>query len=131
MDARTQTNGNGSVRRSSPLLPEFSNFPSELTSLPNWVLWRYLPPKSGSAKWRKVPFQPNSKTANTADQSTWRPFDECCAAYIGSGFDGVGFVFDGKVGTDRRGSPNGSPRHKETLWNSQRAGRKVRQDDSL
>jgi hypothetical protein len=100
MSAHTQPNGNDSARRPSPIPPEFSNFPSELTSLSNWVLWRYLPPKSGSAKWRKVPFQPNGKTASTTDRSTWRSFDECSAAYAGGGFDGVGFVFDGDVGAD-------------------------------
>ena len=59
----------------TPIKPEFENLPAELKSLPNWVLWRYLPPKSNGGKWRKVPFQPNGKTADTTDRSTWSAFD--------------------------------------------------------
>jgi hypothetical protein len=84
----------------SPIKPEFENFPAELKSLPNWVLWRYLPPKSNGGKWRKVPFQPNWKTADTTDRSTWSRLEECCAAYARGGFDGVGFVLDGEIGAD-------------------------------
>jgi Family of unknown function (DUF5906) len=83
-----------------PLRPDFSNFPAELQSLPNWVMWRYLPPKSNGGKWPKVPFQPNGKTASTTDRSTWSSFDDCRVAYTQGGFDGVGFVFDGEVGAD-------------------------------
>ncbi len=84
----------------TPIRPEFANLPAELKSLPNWVLWRYLPPKSNGGKWRKVPFQPNGKPADTTDRSTWSAFDECHAAYGLGGFDGVGFVFDGEIGAD-------------------------------
>jgi hypothetical protein len=84
----------------TPIQPEFANIPTDLQLPSNWVLWRYLPPRSGSVKWRKVPFRPNGKTASTADRSTWRSFDETCAAYAGGGFDGIGFVFDGEVGSD-------------------------------
>jgi hypothetical protein len=83
-----------------PIQPNFANFPAELKALPNWVLWRYLPPKSTSGKWRKVPFQSNGKPSDTTDRSTWSPFDECCAAYAQGGFDGIGFVFDGAIGAD-------------------------------
>jgi hypothetical protein len=83
-----------------PLPPEFANIPTELQLLSNWVNWRYLPPKSSSAKWRKVPFAPNGKPANTTDRSTWSSYGECSAAYNQGGFDGIGFVFDGEVGTD-------------------------------
>jgi len=84
----------------TPIQPDFANFPAELKSLPNWVLWRYLPPKSHGQKWRKVPFRPNGKTANTTDRATWNRFEECCTAYARGGFDGVGFVFDGEIGAD-------------------------------
>jgi primase-polymerase (primpol)-like protein len=87
-------------KKPTPLEPNFENFPAELKSLPNWVLWRYLPPKSSGGKWRKVPFQPNGNTAKTTDRSTWSRFDECYAAYAEGAFDGVGFVFDGEIGTD-------------------------------
>src|SRR5262245_30606533 len=83
-----------------PVKPNFAKFPPELQLLPNWVLWRYLPPKSSNGKWRKVPFQPNGATASTTDRSTWSRFDECCAAYAQGGCDGIGFVFDGEIGGD-------------------------------
>ena len=84
-----------------PIQPKFANFPAELKLLPNWVLWRYLPPKSKKGgKWRKVPFQPNGKAASSTDRATWSEFDACCAAYARGGFDGLGFVFDGEIGTD-------------------------------
>ena len=89
-----------SLRRPIPIPPTFTNFPEELKSLPNWVNWRYLPPKSNGGKWRKVPFQPNGKAADTTNRSTWSRFEECCAAYTRDGFDGVGFVFDGETGAD-------------------------------
>ena len=84
----------------SPIKPEFENFPAELRSLPNWVLWRYLPPKSHGQKWRKVPYQTNRKPADTTDRATSSTFQECCAAYVQGGFDGIGFVFDGQIGPD-------------------------------
>jgi Family of unknown function (DUF5906) len=83
-----------------PIRPDFAGIPEELKALPNWVMWKYMPPKANGQKWRKVPCRPDGRTAITTDRSTWRPFDECCAAYVGGGFDGVGFVFDGKVGPD-------------------------------
>jgi hypothetical protein len=88
------------LSKPTPIPPTFTNFPDELKLLPNWVLWRYLPPKSQGQKWRKVPFQPNGRAASTTNRSTWSGFAECSAAYTGGGFDGVGFVFDGEVGPD-------------------------------
>jgi AAA domain len=92
--------GRDSLQKPTPLQPEFAKFPAELKSLPNWVLWRYLPPHAKGGKWRKVPFQPKGKTASTTDRSTWSGFEESCAAYTHGGFDGVGFVFDGEIGAD-------------------------------
>jgi len=87
-------------KKPTAIQPDFAKFPTELTLLPNWVLWRYLPPKSSGAKWRKVPFQPNGKPASTTDRATWSRFEECCAAYAQGAYDGVGFVFDGEIGAD-------------------------------
>jgi hypothetical protein len=102
--ARPNIGQSGGERTSSgkptPIQPNSANFPAELTALPNWVVWRYLPPKSHGQKWRKVPFQPNGKTADTTDRSTWSQFEACCAAYTQGGFDGLGFVFDGEIGPD-------------------------------
>jgi hypothetical protein len=98
----TQVSGQpvGGLGKPSPIKPEFATIPTELTSLPNWVLWRYLPPKSPGQKWRKVPYQTNGKTADTTDRATWNTFEECCAAYLRGGFDGIGFAFDGEIGAD-------------------------------
>jgi uncharacterized protein DUF5906 len=87
-------------KKPTPIQPNFANFPAELKVIPNWVLWRYLPPKSRGGKWPKVPFQPNGKTASTVDRSTWSRFEQACAAYAHGGFDGLGFVFDGDIGAD-------------------------------
>ena len=80
--------------------PNFANIPAELTTIDNWVMWKFMRPKTNGQKWRKVPFQPNGETASTTDRSTWTSFQECCAAYARSGFDGIGFVFDGVIGRD-------------------------------
>jgi len=95
-------NSRGTAVQAPPkvIRPNFERMPPELKLLKNWVLWRYLPPKSNGGKWRKVPFQPNGKTANTTDRSTWSRFEECCAAYAQDKFDGIGFVFDGYIGAD-------------------------------
>ena len=73
--------------------------PAELKALPNWLMWRYLPPGRAGQKWRKVPFQTNGKYAKANDNSTWTTFEACRAAYDHGGFDGIGFVFTG-VGAD-------------------------------
>jgi hypothetical protein len=81
------------------LKPNFDNFPAELTSLKNWVMWR-LVQKPGKKKPTKVPYQPSGRAASTTDSSTWSTLDECCATYNRGGYDGIGFVFDGVVGDD-------------------------------
>ena len=92
--------GGDGLGKPTPIKPKFANFPAELQSIPNWVLWRYLRPQSHGQKWRKVPFQPNGKAAHTTDRSTWSRFEECCTAYAQGAFDGLGFVFDGEIGSD-------------------------------
>ena len=78
------------------LHPEFEGIPAELKELKNWVVWRYLPPKSSGGKWRKVPLQPGGSPASSTDPLTWSGFDECCSAYAKGGFSGIGFVFNGE-----------------------------------
>jgi putative DNA primase/helicase len=66
------------------------NLPSaivELTSLPNWVLWKWEKPKD---KWTKVPYRPNGEKAKSSDSSTWSTYGDVIAA-VGNGFDGIGF----------------------------------------
>jgi hypothetical protein len=93
----------GSIGAQTPpitLRPDFGSMPAELKQKNNWVLWRYLPPNSDGKKPRKIPYQPNGKTANTTDPSTWSGFEECRLAYERGGFSGIGFTFDGAVGLD-------------------------------
>lgn len=58
--------------------------PTELTQLPNWVLWRL---DDG----RKVPYQINGVPAKSNDPDTWSTFES--ARWSGDGYAGLGFVF--------------------------------------
>ena len=93
-------NANTPSVRPTAVSPTFENMPAELKALPNWLMWRYLPPGRAGQKWRKVPFQTNGKYAKANDNSTWTTFEACRAAYDHGGFDGIGFVFTGEVGAD-------------------------------
>jgi hypothetical protein len=95
MNTPSPDNVTEAYRLSKFLRPNFERMPSELKQLKNWVLWRYLPPKPGGGKWRKVPFQPNGSPADSTDPLTWSRFEDCCAAYNSGGFSGIGFCFDG------------------------------------
>jgi hypothetical protein len=83
----------------APICPIFANIPAELRTLRNWVIWRRMQ-RPGKKKPDKVPFQTSGSHAKTNDNSTWNTFEACRATYIDGGFDGIGFVFDGKVGDD-------------------------------
>lgn len=52
-------NANAPSLRPIAVSPMFANIPAELKALPNWLMWRYLPPRRVGQKWRKVPFQTN------------------------------------------------------------------------
>ena len=67
-------------------------FPAELTALPNWVLWRYEPPKKPDGKWQKVPYQTNGYKAYTNNRHTWSTFERACAVYELGGYDGIGLL---------------------------------------
>lgn len=85
------------------LTPNAEGIPSELKARAQWVLWRYLPPKDGKDKWRKVPHQVNRQFAKTNDPTTWTSFDAVCTAYNAGDYDGIGYVFtddDGYVAID-------------------------------
>lgn len=74
--------------------PDFFAMPTELRSLPRWVVW----------KGAKVPYcatAVNSK-ASTIDPDTWAPFPAAQTAFEEGGYSGVGFVLngDGIVGVD-------------------------------
>jgi primase-polymerase (primpol)-like protein len=84
-----------------PIPPNFNNIPAELAERPNWVLWRYEPPKRpGKKKWEKVPYQPDGTMSDNTDPKQWHPFAAVCAVYAQGGYDGIGFVFDGVTGAD-------------------------------
>ncbi len=92
--------------------PPFSAVPEELRTRPQWVIWRYGPPRNGGKR-PKMPYSPLSfATASVTDPSTWATFDEALAALKSrSGyFEGLGYVFsadDPFTGVDVDGCVNG------------------------
>jgi putative DNA primase/helicase len=94
------TGTNFQAARPTALKPRLESIPHELKGISNWVLWKYEPPKKPDGKWQKVPYQPNGYKASTTNRHTWSTFETCRAVYEQGGYDGVGFVFDGKVGPD-------------------------------
>jgi primase-polymerase (primpol)-like protein len=91
------------------LKPVFDTAPDlEIKPLSNWVCWRAVPPLPGKDKWRKVPYVAHPSrlvAASVSNLETWRTFNGAEKSYGASlrwsePFDGVGFVFDGKVGDD-------------------------------
>ncbi|MFA6046268.1 MAG: hypothetical protein WC718_14890, partial [Phycisphaerales bacterium] len=79
--------------RPSALVPIPDNIPIEMKIRLQWVLWRFLPPKDGDTKWRKVPFQLRGVPASTADPETWGAYSDTLAVYEQGGYDGPGYVF--------------------------------------
>src|SRR5262249_36511512 len=82
------------------LKPNFDGIPLELRERPNWLLWRYERTNPKKSKWDKVPYQTNGYKASTTNPPTWNTFEACRTTYLQGGYDGVGFVFDGEVGSD-------------------------------
>lgn len=68
---------------------DYSGFPPALLEKPNWCVWRY---HERDGKLTKRPYHPDGRCAKSNDASTWTTLEACSAA---SGFDGVGFMFDG------------------------------------
>jgi putative DNA primase/helicase len=84
------------TERKTFLSPRFENFPAELTSRDQWVLWK-LTPKG------KVPFQVNGRPAKSNDAATWASFKAVKKAFESGGYEGLGFVLtveNGVVGLD-------------------------------
>ena len=67
-----------------------SNIPTELRTLPQWVLYRKV---QRDGRTTKIPYQTNGQLASTTDASTWTTFDEVVAAIPSGKFDGAGLVF--------------------------------------
>ena len=74
--------------------------PYELMAIDKWVLWKAV---ERDGNFTKIPFTVGGRMAKTNDPTTWSSFSQVKAAYQAGGFDGVGFVLDGKdriVGVD-------------------------------
>ena len=90
----------------------FSAVPEELRTRPQWVIWRYGPPRNGGKR-PKMPYSPLSfATASVTDPSTWATFDEALAALKSKSgaFNGLGYVFsadDPFTGVDLDSCVNG------------------------
>jgi putative DNA primase/helicase len=86
--------------------PKFDAIPRDLTSRPQWVVWREEQP-AGRDKPTKPPYDPRTGLhADVSDPATWSAFDEARAAYERGGYDGVGYVLtadDSLVGWDLDG----------------------------
>ncbi len=80
---------------------QLEHIPTDLRSIPRWVMWRYTPraKADGSKVWAKVPFTIDGKPASSTDEATWASFDDAIDALIVGEFDGVGLV----LGDDLQG----------------------------
>ena len=95
-------------KRPQPLAPKLDSVPSELRSVKQWVMWKYV--WKGDV-WAKIPFRTNGVTASSTDPNTWEKFDTVflCYEQQQSRFDGIGFVFTDSafVGIDLDNCLNG------------------------
>lgn len=71
---------------------DFNSIPSELKSLPQWILWK-SELLEGKEKPTKVPYQPDGEKASTNNPRTWSTFPTVLKFYLEREFDGIGFVF--------------------------------------
>lgn len=77
--------------RPVPLPVLIENIPEELTTRPQWLLWKYV---LSNGRWTKVPFAAHGGNGKSNDRSTWATFEAVIRRYRRGGFDGVGFAFD-------------------------------------
>ena len=73
--------------------------PESLTSIPRWLLWRYIKKTkpNGETVWAKVPFQGNGVPASTTNPATWCSFEDAIDAWMIGDFDGIGMVLGADV----------------------------------
>ncbi|MFJ7950755.1 phage/plasmid primase, P4 family [Lysinibacillus sp. NPDC096418] len=79
---------------------DFNSIPSELKSLPQWILWRS---EERNGKPTKVPYQANGEMAQANNRRTWSTFATAVKFYLEGDYDGIGFVFsrqDNYIGID-------------------------------
>ena len=97
----------------------------KLKELPNWVFWRYTPPRESGGRKGKRPMDPHTgKSGSSTDSRTWATYEEAveaCKKYKG---DGVGFVFTDSpfVGLDLDDCFDGSTIRPEALNLVERVG---------
>ncbi len=85
---------------------QLANIPTELSGLPNWVVWKTVQRKGNPTK---VPFNAETKNeAKSNDKKTWTTFYKARSVFEAGGFEGVGFMFDAEsfVGIDLDGCRN-------------------------
>lgn len=73
--------------------------PESLTSIPRWLLWKYIKKKKpdGTVFWTKVPFQCDGTPASTTNPSTWCSYEEALDAWMVGDFDGIGMTLGADV----------------------------------
>jgi AAA domain len=69
---------------------KFASIPDELKAEDSWVLWKYERYRN---KPTKVLRQVDGRHADSTKPGTWTTFRAVVEAYMGGGFDGIGFVF--------------------------------------
>src|SRR5262245_50137146 len=78
------------------LAPRFEAFPAQLSSLHQWVLWRW---ESREERWTKPLFSVDGRLAPSTDPRTWAPLEHVQIVHElePERFDGVGFVLSPEV----------------------------------
>ena len=73
--------------------------PESLTSIPRWLLWKYIKKKKpdGTVFWTKVPFQCDGTPASTTNPATWCSYEEALDAWMVGDFDGIGMTLGADV----------------------------------
>lgn len=99
-----------------PFFPE--QIPTELTTLEQWVCWRYETRDGRLTKVPKVPHNPRAN-ASVTDPQTWGDFDTARAVVERGEADGVGLVLTLELGLvafdfDKCRTPNGA--WDEAVW---------------
>ena len=78
-------------------MPSFypENIPQEMKDIPQWVLWKL---EKRDEKLTKVPYQVNSKKADTTKSETWTTYELAFTSYDSSIYVGLGFVLTKETG---------------------------------
>ena len=73
--------------------------PESLTSIPRWLLWKYIKKKKpdGTVFWTKVPFQCDGTPASTTNPATWCSYEEALDAWMIGDFDGIGMTLGADI----------------------------------